>query len=360
MPPVPRNQRAAARQHALKQGHALPPASPGGQPGYPVTTPQQWDDARQAVGRVQDPARRAALAKLLRKTAPMVGRSKQLTGSWAASGGSSHANTASGVDLAVRARDAQGHMLTCPECNYSGPANKFGADGAALQTQPGLLRTPTGKGTASAGMQPGQIGVRATGRVAGALANATGNVTDLAAGTLTARRHAIRGPMDVLVKRNDDGTATLKHRNGLAEIAAIRKTPEGKWIATVNGTDGAPRDHQRTALMEAVGTWNKAITSAVRPQEAPLQGPPQQTELMREYGIPAIRALATPVAGAGDGTRMTTASGTDTDNDGAGGGLSPKAKAIYRKLIARGFTPQRAAMFAKNAGNFGHAGQKAS
>jgi hypothetical protein len=360
MAPVPHQLRAAARQHALKNGHALPAASPGAQPGYPITTPQQWDDARQAVGRVKDPQRRAALGKLLRKTAPMVGRTSQLSESWAAPGTQSHANTAAGVDLAVRAPDSQGFMLTCPECSYSGPANRFGANGAALQAQPGLLRTPTGKGTASAGMQPGQIGVRATGHVAGALANENGTAIGLATGTLTARRHAIRGPMDVLVARNGDGTATLKHRNGGADIAGIRKTPEGKWVATVNGTDLQPRDHQRMSIMEAVGAWNGAITSAVRPREAPLQGPPQQTDLMREYGIPAIRALATPVTGAGDGPRVTTASGSSDDGGGGASGLGPRGQAIYRKLIKRGFTPARALAFAQNAGKFGGAEQKAS
>ena len=349
---VPHNQRAAARRTALHNGHALPPASPGGQPGYPITSADQWDKARQAVGRVADPGRRTALARLLRKTAPMVGRTSQLSESWAAPGTQSHANTAGGVDLAVRARDAQGHMLTCPECNYSGPANRFGASGAALQTQPGLLRTPAGTGTRSAGMQPGQIGVRATGHVAGALANEAGTAISLAAGTLTARRHAIRGPMDVLVARSADGTALLKHRHGGPDIAAIRKTPEGKWVAVVDGKDLQPREHQRTAIMEAVGAWNGALTAAVRPQEAPLQGPPQQTDLMREYGIPAIRALATPVTGAGDGPRMTTAASTGGSGDGGTDGTGPKGQAIYRKLIGRGFTPPRALAFAKNAERF--------
>ena len=122
----------------------------------------------------------------------------------------------------------------------------------------------------------------------------------------------------------------------------------------VNGTDLAPRDHQRTALMEAVGTWNKAVTGAMQRTEAPLQPPPQQTELMAEYGIPAIRALATPTAGAGDGPRMTTAGGDGTDADG----LTPRGQAIKAKLIAKGFPEARAITFAKmsqktKAGAFG-------
>jgi hypothetical protein len=96
--------------------------------------------------------------------------------------------------------------------------------------------------------------------------------------------------------------------------------------------------------MEAVGTYNKAVTSAVHRAEAPLQPPPQQTELMAEYGIPAIRALATPTTGAGDGPRATTAG----DDDGMQG-LTPKGQAIYKKLTAKGFPPARALAFAKRA-----------
>jgi hypothetical protein len=98
--------------------------------------------------------------------------------------------------------------------------------------------------------------------------------------------------------------------------------------------------------MEAVGTYNKAVTGAVHRAEAPLQPPPQQTELMAEYGIPAIRALATPATGAGAGPRVTLAAGGDddgTDDDG----LTPRGQAIKKKLIAKGFPPARAITFAK-------------
>jgi hypothetical protein len=168
--------------------------------------------------------------------------------------------------------------------------------------------------------------------------------------------------MDVLVARKDDGTAVLRHRNGGAEIASLRKTDGGKWVASVNGRDLEPRDHQRTALMEAVGTWNKAITGAARPQAAPLQPEPQQSPLMAEYGIPAVRsaAFATPTAGASDGPRMTTADAGSGDDSTDGNGLTAKGQAIYKKLIAKGFPQARAMAFAKNsqktkAGAFGKA-----
>jgi hypothetical protein len=166
--------------------------------------------------------------------------------------------------------------------------------------------------------------------------------------------------MDVLVKRADDGSALLKHRNGGATIASLRRTDGGKWVATVNGKDLEPRDHQRTALMEAVGTWNSAVKGAVRPQSAPLQPEPQQSALMAEYGIPAMRsaAFANTAAGAADGPRVTSASAGDDGTDE--NGLTAKGQAIYKKLMAKGFPAARALAFAKNSqktkpGTFGKA-----
>lgn len=259
-----------------------------------------------------------------------------------------------GIYLAVTTKDDQGKTLTCPECSYSGPANRFGASGASQETSSSDLRTPA----------PGTDGVRkgvpltVKSNASHALANGTRGAVELATGTL---RRPVQGPMDVLPVRQPDGSALLRHRNGGATIASLRKTPEGKWVATVNGRDLPPRDHQRTALMEAVGTYNGAVKAAVRPQEAPLQPPPQQTELMAEYGIPAMRsaAFATPTAGASDGPRMTTASTDDSGTDE--NGLTPKGQAIYKKLMAKGFPAARALAFAKNSqktkpGAFGKVG----
>ncbi len=282
--------------------------------------------------------------------------------------GQSLANEDLGIYLAVTTKDSQGKTLVCPECNYSGPANRFGASGADAGGQDAELRTPA----------PGTGGVRQGVPLtvkAGAAhtLSSTRQAVELATGTL---RRPIQGPMDVLVKREQDGTALLRHRNGGAEIARLRRTDDGKWVATVAGKDLQPRDHQRTALMEAVGTWNGAITSAAKRQDAPLQPPPQQTELMAEYGIPAVRALATPTTSSASGPRMTTAGGSgkyDPDNDGdddsspsgdtdkdAAGGLSPKALAIYRKLKAKGFPTARALAFARNSEKFGKPAAAAS
>lgn len=94
----------AGRKAAFKAGNALPPAGPGAAPGFPVTSGSQWEKARQAVGRVKDPARRASLAKLLRKTAPKFGKTGALGKSWAAPGGAKKMTADPGgiLDMAIK------------------------------------------------------------------------------------------------------------------------------------------------------------------------------------------------------------------------------------------------------------------
>lgn len=353
---TPAPERAAGRRALAKRGRALSDGS------FPVPDAQYWDKARQAIGRVKDPAKRAKVAALLRKTAPQVGRSAALKESWAAPGGSAHAGDSPGIGLAVRAKDDQGYTLTCPECSYSGPANRFGASGASVEAKPPLLRTPA----PSTGYVRNGVPLKVNTSASHALANQNASV-DLAA-TATAKRHPIHGPGDVLAARGENGTAVLKHRHG-GDIASLRKE-NGKWVATVNGRDLEPRDMQRTAIMDAVGTWNKALSGAVARQEAPLQPAPEQTPLMAEYGIPAMRAatFATPVTSSGSGPRMTTAGGKgkndpdhdgdddysvkgDTDKDYAGA-LGPKGRAAYAKL-RRKMPAARALKLAKHVDTMG-------
>lgn len=282
--------------------------------------------------------------------AAFIGRKKYGKGMGKLSHGQSLANEDDlGIYLAVTTKDDQGKTLTCPECDYSGPANRFGASGASQESAPPDLRTPA----------PGTGGVRkgvpltVKGGAAHALANTRGAV-ELATGTT---RHAVSGPFDVGVRRG----GVIYHRRGGNDIAQIKKNDDGTWTAVVAGKELAPHAHQRAALMEAVGTYNKAVHAGVRTQSAPLQPPPQQTELMAEYGIPAMRsaAFATPTTGASDGPRMTTASADDSGTDE--NGLTPKGQAIYKKLMAKGFPAARALAFAKNSqktkpGVFGKAG----
>jgi len=288
--------------------------------------------------------------------AAYIGRKKYSgAGTGRLSAGTSLASPDLGIYLSETAADDQGKTLTCPECGHVAPSGDFGASGASLQASPGDLRTPA-PGTAA--VRKG-VPLTVRGGAAHALASTRGAV-ELATGTV---RYPIHGPMDVLVKRGSDGTAVLKHRHGGATIASLRKNDAGQWLATVNGKDLEPRDHQRTALMEAVGTWNTGVRGAVRPQPAPLQPEPQQSPLMAEYGIPAMRsaAFATPTAGAADGPKATSA-GAGAGGDGTDeNGLNPKGQAIYKKLKAKGFPDARAVQFAKQSqnatpGQFGKAG----
>jgi len=294
--------------------------------------------------------------------AAFIGRRKYgAAGMAKLSGGASLANPDLGIYLAADDGDDDdddSSSLTCPSCGHTGSASAFGLNGASLDKSPSVLRTPQ---PSTASVRDGAaINVR-PGKAAHSLAG-TRSAVELASGTLTARRHPIQGPMDVLVARANDGTAVLRHRHGGATIAKLTKTDSGKWVANVNGQDLAPRDHQRTALMEAVGTWNKAVTGSLKRADAPLQPPPAQTELMREYGIPAIRALATPTTSSGGGPRVTMAAGAPADGSDDDGtdddGLTARGQKIKAKLLAKGFPMARAITFAKmsqktKAGAFG-------
>jgi len=276
------------------------------------------------------------------------------------SGGASLANSDAGLYLAADSDsddddDSDDDSLTCPKCNYSAPSSAFGPSGASQDKQPSELKTPA---PSTASSRKGAAVSVKSGKAANSLSNGTRDAITLASGTLTARRHPIQGPADVLVARGTDGTATLRHRHGGGTIASLRKTDSGKWIANVNGSDLSPRDHQRTALMEAVGTYNKAVSGALKRADAPLQPPPAQTELMREYGIPAIRALATPTTSSAGGPRVTLAAGAGSDDGTDDDGLNAKGQAIKKKLMAKGFPEARAITFAKmsqkaKSGSFG-------
>jgi hypothetical protein len=160
----------------------------------------------------------------------------------------------------------------------------------------------------------------------------------------------VNSPFDLVISRSDEGTAVIRHRNGGDELGQIRRDGRG-WVATIGGKDQPQRTHQRSALADVIGVHNKsALTSRHRPASAgeSLQPAPRQTQLMEAYGIPAIRALATPMTGASSGPRVT-----DRDGDG----LSAKGRAIHGRLKKRGFPPDRAVKFARRAQNFKRRGQ---
>lgn len=330
---------AGARRAAYKQGNALPPPSPGSPPGYPIRNGTDWENARNAVGRVKDPGRRAALAKLLRKTAGQFGKTKALSQSWAAAGGSAHANILEALEMA---------MMKCPNCGYQADDAKFSVSGGSADTSdpsaPGVLRTPAGNvSSTAAGMRAEQIGVRG-GKPAGALSNTGQRAITLA------RRTPVTNAWDVLVSRGQGGRAVVRHRQGAVPIGEVMRTEDGKWVSVIDGgTQLHPHTHQRAALAELLGTWNRTATRLDRPAAPamPAARAPEQTPLMAAYGIPAATTLATPSGGSSDGPRMSK-----SDADGSGpAGLSPKGIAIYKRLLAKGFPAARALQFARNSQN---------
>lgn len=236
-------------------------------------------------------------------------------------------------------------QVTCPNCG-----TKF-----APPPSGDPLQTPAPNDFQSAtGMRPEQIGV-AAGSASGALANQLNGVE------LAAPRYPVTSADDVLISRSQTGGAAVRHRRGGTLIGEI-KFDEG-WKAVYGGQPQQPHSHQRGALAELLGLWNRGTPSLAREAAEPLQPPPVQTELMQQYGVPAIRALATPANGASAGPRVTMANGNgspdgDGDGDGGnGGGLGPRGQAVYKKLKAKGWPDAKAMLFAKqaekNAGKIG-------
>jgi hypothetical protein len=204
------------------------------------------------------------------------------------------------------------------------------------------LRTPQGGSQQSTGFQAQRLGVGSRTGDYGSMSNTSGRSIALAG------RMPVVSPWDILVSRGNDGSAQVRHRRGGAVIGQIRKLGGG-WAATPDGGGQLEqRTHQRAALLDLLGTWNRGMTTPERPA-VPYAQPPQQTPLMAKFGIPAINALATPMTSADSGPRTTDSDSGSEDTSG----LSPKGQAIYKKLRSRGFPAERALAFAKRAQNMG-------
>ena len=176
-------------------------------------------------------------------------------------------------------------------------------------------------------------------------------------------RYPVASADDILVTRSPSGGAAVRHRRGGALIGEIRF--DNGWTANYGGKDLRPHSHQRGALAELLGIWNRGTSDLRREGAEPLQPPPVQTELMAQYGVPAIRALAIPVTSSGSGPRVTMANGSgpdDNDDDDKNGGngsskLGPRGQSVYKKLKAKGWDDAKAMKFAamaeKNQGRIG-------
>lgn len=215
-------------------------------------------------------------------------------------------------------------MRQCPNCGYRADDADFQVDGGASGTtspnQPEELRTPQPSLPNGGGMP---LTVRGASSGSMGLASRGGRVIGLA------RRMPVRQPVDLLVSRAADGTAIIRHRQGGNEVARMQRTQNG-WQPVVDGKALGEHRHQRNALLEAVGVYNSGSLGQ------PLQPPPQQTALMQQYGVPAIR-LATD----------DTTDDDNTDDDG----LTAKGQQIYKKLTAKGIAPKVALAMAKRSQN---------
>lgn len=254
---------------------------------------------------------------------------------------------------------------TCPRCGhvfyetggYSSqdampPQGKGTASGTNLQAMDANLRTPANAATRD-GFNPASAGLNVRGAPSGSYAshahsNGAGRGIELA-------RRQVTSASDIVVSRGEGGQAIIRHRRGGDEIGTIARLASGQWGGQIaGGTELTPHTHQRGALQELIGTWNKGQVSPFRPA-MPIQQAPVTPPLMAQLGVSNVR-LATPATGAQSGPRVTGFASdgdgdSDSGSDGGSGpaGLTPKGVTIYKKLIAKGLPPARALAFARNS-----------
>lgn len=252
--------------------------------------------------------------------------------------------------------DLAGGQLQCPNCGYRSDNADFQISGGVSGTSDSsseALRTPAPSTGYVRNGAP--LTVRGGGTAPG--------LASQASGIELAQRVPVSSPTDILVSRSATGTAVIRHRRGGALIGEIKMGDDG-WQAVLGGQALQAHTHQRGALADLLGNWNRGSATLQRPaaESPPLQPAPVQTELMRTYGVPAIRTFATPATGSGNGPRSTysaansdnaDSSSGDSDDTSSGGGLNPKGQAIYKKLKAKGWPDAKAMAFAKRGQNFG-------
>jgi hypothetical protein len=230
-----------------------------------------------------------------------------------------------------------GGDMTCPQCGYSGSSDDFSDNDEDDNGGSEALRTPA---PSTGYVRDGApLTVRGGGSAPG-LANTEQPALDLAT-----PRYPVTSPMDLLISNSPNGGALVRHRRGGSVIGEVHEN--GGWRAVYGGKEHTPRSHQRAALADLLGLWN-AGTATLQHEATPLQPPPEQTPLMQQYGVPAIRALATPATSVSDGPRVTGASDDDDSS-----GLSGRSASVYKKLVAKGWDKARARKFAANSSRFG-------
>lgn len=209
------------------------------------------------------------------------------------------------------------------------------------------------RGAHNPGALAAWIGRRKYGRKGFAKLSAKGRSSshsNPARGLEFSRRMPVRDSSDLLLSRSPSGSAVIRHRRGGGTIGELRHNDDGTWQPVVDGASLTPYRHQRTALLEMLGAYNRTALSPERAAQ-PLVPAPVQTPLMARFGIPA--ASANLANGGPD---------SDGDSDAGGdsaGSLNPRGKSIYQKLKARGMADKIALAMARRAQN-GPPGRKAA
>jgi hypothetical protein len=238
--------------------------------------------------------------------------------------------------------------LQCPNCGYRSDNADFQVSGGTADTSdpasPSDLQTPArGDYAARSGFRPRQVTVT-TGPGGAGLSNETqrtpGGVVLMANGR---PRIPVRDPGDLIVTRGQGGTAVIRHRMGGEYIGELGRGDDGAWRSLIDGTELSPHTHQRGALQELVGTWNRSALDPARPPAMALQGPPPQPDLLSQLGVTNVRSFA----GSTDDGDDSSSGGGSSD----GNGLNPRGQAIYKKLIARKLSPAQAMAMARRAQN---------
>ena len=311
--------RLAGGKAIPKSDFALPK-----QNAYPIDTAKRARNALSRIAQYGTPEQKATVQRAV------ASRYKgQITVSHTNEGPSMHYDFASGDAFA------------CPNCGYSGGPDDFKSNDGDYDNDsarkdgngitPDALRTPA---PSTSGVRNGvPLSVRGASSGNLGLSNRGQRSINLS------RRLPVRQMPDVVVSRREDGTAVVRHRQGGNEVGTMRRTDQG-WVPSVGGRDLAPRSQQRNALLDMFGNYNRLAA------EQPFQAPPQQTPLMEQFGIPAIR-----LANSDDEADNDDAASSDTSSSGGGSGLNPRGSGIYKKLVAKGVKPAVAMAMAKRAQN---------
>lgn len=311
--------RMAGGKPIPKSDFALPK-----QNAYPIDTAKRARNALSRIAQFGSPEQKATVQRAV--ASRYKGRIKV----------SQHSNEGPGM----RYDFAGGDAFACPHCGYSGSADDFKSnDGdydndSARKDGPGItpdaLRTPA---PSTSGVRSGApLSVRGASSGNLGLANRGQRSVNLS------RRLPIRELQDIVISRNDDGTATVRHRQGGNEVGTLKHTDKG-WVSTVSGKNTEPRTQQRVALLDMFGSYNRDAA------QNPFQAPPVQTPLMQQFGVPAIR-----LANTDDDADDNDSASSDTSDSG-GSGLNPRGQGIYKKLVAKGVKPAVAMAMAKRAQN---------